>query len=276
MERSDGDVRGRVSSGLGPSRMRVTVADDALLPVLEAGSTVVVDCRDHTLVGGAIYAVRDGDRVGLWLFLDGFAGLGCRVAGRAVGTLSSLGEPSRWRGPLAIDAIALVGRVVEPAAGGLAELAAQQRRLAALRETTGTQLQRGGALGGPRPWPAGDSVEAVARAIAAELEDPAAAARLALEQRLDAIDARLALLDELIAAQPAASLADAIVKLETLAALQPLDSEDLEPRLLASALKALRRLATEPARPHLPGDVPARGEPLGSQLEPMAASPEVR
>jgi hypothetical protein len=94
--------------------MAVEVGDDALEPVLSAGSRVIVDCSDHGLEGGGIYAVRDGDRLDLWLYQPGFDGLGCRFAGRSIGTLTVLGGSFRLRGPLAVEAIRLVGRVVEP------------------------------------------------------------------------------------------------------------------------------------------------------------------
>jgi hypothetical protein len=275
MQTGDGDVRQRGGTGLEPWQLLVTVADDALEPVLEVGQTVIVDCSDHALVGGGLYAVRDGDRLELWLFVPGFAGLGCQLEGRAIGTLVGLGGTFRCRGPLDLAAIRLVGRVVEPAADALTELARQQRRLTGLRETTRALLLRSGAIVMPRPRPAGGSVEAMAQALAAELGDRAFADRFALEQRLDAIDARLAYLDELVASLPATGLAEALVKLETLAALQPAGAQDLEPRLLASALDALHRLAGDARRPGRSGGLPETAEPVAQPLE-LVASPRRR
>ena len=275
MQTGDGDVRQRGGAGLEPWQLPVTVADDALKPVLEVGQTVIVDCSDHALVGGGLYAVRDGDALELWLFVPGFAGLGCQLEGRAIGTLVGLGGTFRCRGPLDLAAIRLVGRVVEPAAGALTELARQQRRLTGLRETTRALLLRSGAIAMPRPRPASGSVEAMAQALAAELSDRAFADRFALEQRLDAIDARLAYLDELVASLPATGLAEALVKLETLAALQPAGAQDLEPRLLASALDALHRLAGESRRPGRSGGLPETAEPVAQPLE-LVASPRRR
>ena len=275
MQTSDGDVRERGDNGLEPWHLPVTVADDALEPVLEGGQTVIVDCSDHALVGGGLYAVRDGDTLELWLFVPGFAGLGCQLEGRAIGTLVGLGGTFRCRGPLDLEAIRLVGRVVEPAAGSLGDLARQVRRLTSLRETTRALLLRSGAIAMPRPRPIGGSVEAMAQALATELRDRIFADRFALEQRLDAIDARLAYLDELIASLPATGLAEALVKLETLAALQPADAQDLEPRLLASALVALHRLAGDAVRPGRSGGLPETVEPIGQPLE-LVASPRRR
>lgn len=275
MQTSEGDVRDRGGSRLEPWQLPVTVADDALEPVLEAGQTVIVDCSDHALVGGGLYAVREGDALELWLFVPGFAGLGCQLEGREIGTLVGLGGTFRCRGPLDLEAIRLVGRVVEPAAGALTDLACQQHQLAGLRETTRALLLRSGAIAMPRPRPTGGSVEAMALALVAELRDRAFADRFALEQRLDAIDARLAYLDEQIAALPATGLAEALVKLETLAALQPEGAQDLEPRLLASALDALHRLAGDAKRPGRSGRLPETAEPVAQPLE-LVASPRRR
>lgn len=275
MQSSDGDVREPGDMGLEPWQVSVTVADDALAPVLEAGQTVTVDCSDHALVGGGLYAVRAGDALELWLFVPGFAGHGCQLEGRAIGTLVGLGGTFRCRGPLALAAIRLVGRVVEPAADALGALARQQRQLSALRDTTRALLLRSGAIAMPRPQPGGGGVEAMAQALAAELRDRAFADRFALELRLDAIDARLAHLDELIAALPATGLAEALVKLETLAALQPAGAQDLEPRLLASALDALRRLAGEAMRPGRNGGLSEPTETVAQPLD-LLASPHLR
>ena len=250
-------------NGLAPWQLEVLVGDDALEPVLRAGQTVVVDCSDHALEGGGIYAVRDGNSLELWLYQAGFVGLGCRFAGQSIGTLVALGGSFRLRGPLPVDAIRLIGRVVEPGAeqtAALGELRQQQTRLLALRETTrAALLQRSGAATPERPWAAASTVAAVADGLATSLRNRAFADRFALEQRLDAVDARLAFLDELIATLPARGLGDALTKLETLAALEPTGADDLQTRLLSSAVAALQRLASEARRPGRDTGKPATG-----------------
>jgi|GEM_PF-2238941 len=266
-----------------PWQLTVTVGDDALEPVLRQGSTVVVDCSDHTLEGGGIYAVRDGDRLDLWLYQPGFDGLGCRFAGQSIGTLTVLGGSFRLRGPLPGEAIRLVGRVVEPGPeqpGALAELRDQQARLLGLRETTrAALLQCLVKAPAERGWAAAGSIEAIADSLAARLRERAFADRFALEQRLDAIDARLALLDELIAALPGRGLADALTKLETLAALQDAGIDDLQTRLLRSAITALQCVAGDGRRPGREADNEAKrqpaAEPPAQPLE-LVASPRQR
>ena len=244
-------------------QLEVLVGDDALEPALQASQTVVVDCSDHALEGGGIYAVRDGNSIELWLYQAGFVGLGCRFAGQSIGTLVALGGSFRLRGPLPDDAIRLIGRVVEPGAeqtAALGELRQQQTRLLALRETTrAALLQRSGTATHERPWAAAPTVAAVADGLAASLRNRAFADRFALEQRLDAVDARLAFLDELIATLPARDLGDALTKLETLAALEPTGADDLQTRLLSSAVAALQRLASEARRPGRDTGKPATG-----------------
>ncbi len=281
------DAEAMSGNGLAPWQLEVMVGDDSLEPVLPAGQKVVVDCSDHTLEGGGIYAVRDGDRLELWLYQPGFVGLGCRFAGQNIGTLVALGGSFRLRGPLSVEAIRLIGRVVEPDAeqpAALAELRQQQTRLLALRETTrAALLQCAGTATYERPWATAPTVAAVADGLAASLRNRAFGDRFALEQRLDAVDARLAFLDDLIASLPARGLADALTKLETLAALQSVGADDLQERLLSSALAALQRLASEARRPCRDtakavsgsGDDPETAEPLAQPLE-LVASPRRR
>ena len=266
----DREVSPASGAELAPWQLAVVVGDDALEPVLREGSTVVVDCSDHGLEGGGLYAVRDGDRLDLWLYRPGFDGLGCRFAGQSIGTLTVLGGSFRLRGPLPVGAIRLVGRVVEPGPDrpqALGALAHEQSRLLALRETTrAALLQRAGGAPSEHSWAGAATIEAVADGLAASLRNRAFADRFALEQRLDAIDARLALLDELIAALPARGLADALTKLQTLAALHDTTADDLEPRLLRSAIVALERLASDGRRPRRETDG-------GPQAEPAAVEP---
>ena len=282
----DGEPAVSTASGgkLAPWQLAVEVGDDALEPILREGSTVLVDCSDHGLEGGGIYAVRDGDRLDLWLYHPGFDGLGCRFAGQSIGTLIVLGGSFRLCGPLPVEAVRVVGRVVEPGPDrpqALAELREQQARLLALRETTRAALLQN-AVKAPveRHWTGACSLEAIADGLAARLRDRSFADQFALEQRLDAIDARLALLDELIAALPARGLADALTKLETLAALQDVGADDLQTRLLCSAITALQRVAADRRRPGREGNggatVEAAGaEPPAQPLE-LVASPRQR
>jgi hypothetical protein len=241
---------GEADAGLQPWQLRLAVADDALEPLLSEGRTVIVDCSDRTLESGGIYAVRDGDALALWLFLVGFSGQGCRLDGRSIGTLTVLGGSFRLRGPLATDAIKVVGRVVEPLTGSrpaLADLAAQQALLGALRETTRAALLQ---LPAARQClPAAVGIEQATSALQRALADRSFADRFALEQRLDAIDARLALTEELVAQTPADGLGDVLIKLDTLAALDVEDADALESRLLHSALDALRQMAGATRRP---------------------------
>ena len=271
------EARTVTSNGLAPWQLEVIVGDDALEPVLRAGQKVVVDCSDHALEGGGLYAVRDGDRLELWLYQPGFVGLGCRFAGESIGTLVALGGSFRLRGPLPVEAIRLIGRVVEPGAerkDSLAELRQQQTRLLALRETTrAALLQRSGTAANERPWAAAPTVAEVADGLAASLRNRAFADRFALEQRLDAVDARLAFLDELIASLPARGLGDALTKLETLAALQPAGADDLQTRLLSSAVEALQQVAGEARRPGRDTCKPATGAGGDSETADPPAQP---
>ncbi len=250
--RTDGD-------GIAPEpwQLRIAVEDDALEPLLRKGQTIIVDCSDRRLESGGIYAARDGDALALWLYLVGFSGLGCELGGEAVGTLAVLGGGFRLRGPLAAGAIRVVGRVIEPLTGrrpALADLAAQQQRLGALRGTTRAALLQLPAT--RRCLPSASSIEEGVSIVQQALADASFADRFMLEQRLDAIDARLALIEELIAETPAVGLDDSLVKLETLAGLGVDGCDALEPRLLHSALDGLRRLAGA-------GKRPGRETPLG-------------
>lgn len=244
------DENPSAEAALQPWQLRVQVADDALEPLLHEGQSIIVDCSDRTLASGGIYAVRDGDALALWLFLVGFSGLGCCLDGQPIGTLAVLGGEFRLRGPLATDAIRVVGRVLEPLTGSrpaLADLATQQARLGALRETTRAALLQ---LPAARQClPAAPSIEQAASALKRALADRSFADRFSLEQRLDSIDARLALTEELIAQTPADGLGDVLIKLEALAALDIEASDALEARLLRSALDALRPLAGATRRP---------------------------
>jgi len=268
-------------------QLRVTVPDDSLSPVLDAGAEVVVDCSDSAPVDGSLVAVRHGGALELWLYMAGFAGIGCRLAGRPVATLGVLGGGYRCRGPVDAERLRVVGRVLEPGAngcgGGLARLDEERRRLSVLRDSLRHALRR-------CPVPPDElrgfadvsSLATLAERFRQQLADATFGERFVLEQRLDVIDARLALLDELIADATAAGLADALVKLETLWQLQPaeLAPDDLEIRLLGSALPALRRMVADRARlggaaaPTPSGPAPS-AEPRPQPLE-LVASPRHR
>lgn len=260
-------------------QLRLVVADDALEPVLRAGASVVVDCSDSQPQDGSLVAVRHGGVVELWVYMAGFAGIGCQLAGRPIATLGVLGGTFRCRGPVDADRLRVVGRVLEPVGEGgclgggkgrgLARLDQERRQLTALRETLRQAIRRS-----PAPPDALrrhadiSSLAAVAERFREQLADPTFAERFVLEQRLDAIDARLGLLDELIADATATGLNDALVKLEALWQLQPagLAADDLEIRLLGSALPALRRLAADRTRL----DAGAKPSPAAPPAEPRA------
>lgn len=281
MRQDDGAIYGKASR-LQAWQLEVRVADDALRPVLQAGAVVVVDCSERQPVNGSLVAVRHGDALELWVYMAGFAGIGCRLAGLTVATLGVLGGTFRYRGPVDSASLRIVGRVLEPGADGrpdaLARLDDERQRLVAQRDTTRQALRR-------CPLPPEElsgfadlaTLPAVAERFGQQLADPTFGERFALELRLDAIDARLGLLDELIADATATGLADALVKLETLWQLQPADlaPDDLEMRLLGSALPALRRHVAERARlggAPPPGAASMAGETRAQPLE-LVTSP---
>lgn len=228
------------------SRLRaMVVADDALAPLLRQGQAVVVDWDDQELRTGGVYAFRDGKDLTLRLYLGGDDAFG----GRSGGTLVALSGDAELLGPVAVDSVAVIGRVVEPLTArppALADLGEQRRRLTSLRQKIAAALlQR---LERPAAGSAPISFGQAAEALPSEFDVPGAAQRLALERRLDAIDARLALLEALIAEAPADDLDDALVKLETLAALDLEGSDTLEARLLRSAMEAMQRIVAGSGR----------------------------
>jgi hypothetical protein len=116
----------------------------------------------------------------------------------------------------------------------------------------------------------------VAEDLALRLRERAFADRFALQQRLDAIDARLAFLDELIADLPARGLSDALTKLETLAALQDAGIDDLQTRLLRSAISALERAVRDARRPAREANGEAKIEPVEPPAQPLELVPSPR
>lgn len=237
---TDDKRTGAPAAGLTSRVFAMAVADDALAPLLRRGQAVVVDWDDQELQTGGVYAFRDGKDLTLRLYLGGDDALG----GRSGGMLAALSGDAEPLGLLAVDSVALVGRVVEPLTArppALTDLGEQRRRLLRpRRKIAAALLQRP-----PRPSvePAPMSFGQAVEVQQSEQDEPGAAQRFALEQRLDAIDARLALLEELIAETPADDLDDTLVKLQTLAALDVEGSDTLEARLLRSAIEAMQRIA---------------------------------
>ncbi|BCX18423.1 MAG: hypothetical protein KatS3mg117_2105 [Geminicoccaceae bacterium] len=251
-----------------PWLLAVPVEDDALAPSLPAGSVAVVDATDRRLVDGEIYAVRRAEAAELWLWCEGFARLGRSVGGRSVGTLASLGEPPRWRGPVEPEELVVLGRVVgalgpaEPAADLVLTLeqerAALAERLALARleldEVEREWHDRPNPLAGLEGLPPGE----LRARLEARRADPSVALRLDLQLRIDALEARIGRLETLIAEAPAISLEGVRTKLQLVWSLNhaplPAVEGDLERAAIASALRALDALlASEPAaRPAAP------------------------
>lgn len=239
-----------------PWLLAVPVEDDALAPSLPAGSVAVVDATDRRLIEGEIYAVRRADLVELWLWCEGFATLGRRIAGRLVGTLASLAEPPRWRGPVEPDELVVLGRVVGalgPAESGADPVPRLDQERATLAERLALARLERDELEldwHDRPNPL-DGLEGLAPAeLRARLQerraDPASALRLDLERRIEALEARIGRLETLIAESPAASLEAVRAKLQLVWSLNhaplPAVEGDLERAAIGSALRALDTL----------------------------------
>jgi len=238
-----------------PWQIHVVADDDALAPVVPAGGTVLVDCSDRKLADGGIFAVREDQDLQLWLYHEGFAGHGTMVGGRAVGTLSSLAGTFRCRGPVLIDKLLVVGRVVEPVsreAGDRAVDAWQRERaglIAALEETR-LGLRRLSAtmpvvdlFDEPTTGGEGGSVSRLARRFEDAMQHQDFARRFALEQRMDAVGARLMLIEECLADIEVTEIDDVYAKLQVLwdlhyAPFPPLQN-DLAARYIASSLRGL-------------------------------------
>jgi hypothetical protein len=261
-----------------PWLFALPVGDDALAPSLPAGSVAVVDATERRLIDGEPYALRRGDRVELWLWCEGFAALGRRLAGRPVGTLASLAEPPRWHGPVEPEELVVIGRVVgalgpaaaveDPVVRLEQERTALAERLALARlELAELELEWH-----DRPLPLAGLEGLPPGKLRARLEerraDPALALRLDLERRIEALEARIDRLETLIAETPAVSLEAVRTKLQLVWSLHhaplPAVEGDLERAAIGSALRALDTLLASDggARPATPEGPPPRSSVL--------------
>lgn len=245
-----------------PWLLALPVVDDALAPCLPAGSVAVVDTRERTLLDGEFFALIEGESVVFGLWCAGFAGLGERLAGRPVGTLASLAEPPRWRGPLEPDEPVVLGRVVGalgPSDGEEPVLRFERERATLVERSMLARLElRELELGWhDRPAPLAGLEDRAPAELRARLEerrrDPAVALRMDLERRIEALEARIGRLETAIAETPAVGLAAVRAKLQLVWQLNhapvPAVEGDLERAAIASALRALDELLAEPAGP---------------------------
>ncbi|MCB1972310.1 MAG: hypothetical protein H6851_17315 [Geminicoccaceae bacterium] len=247
----NGNGKDMTASGA-PWQIAARLEDDALTPVIERGSQVVIDCSDRTLVDGGIYAIREGDQLKIWLFHEGFAGLGTVISGRKVGTLSSVAGTFRCRGPIQLDKLLVVGRVLDMpqggyAAGSMAALRAERIALVNALEDARASLRR---ISGTTPAvdfndPNGavTSISKVTRRYEEAMQDEDFSRRFALEQKMDAIGSRLMHIEERIADTEVDDVDGAYTKLQVLWDLHyapfPNLQGDLGARFISSALRAL-------------------------------------
>ena len=245
------ETSGTSSETRAPWQIVLIMEDDALEPVVERGGSVVVDCSDRELIDGAIYAVRESNQLRPWLFHEGFAGQGSVIGGRRIGTLSSLGGGFRCKGPVPLDKILVVGKVMEPADTADALQALQRERealiealesaRATLRQLSGTTpaidlAERNGTT---------SSITRLTRRFEEAMQDDAQANRFAVEQRIDAIGSRLMYIEERIADAEIDDAAGARTKLQVLWDLHyapfPGLQNDLSARFISSTLRGLGR-----------------------------------
>lgn len=231
-----------------PWLIEITAADNALAPVITKNETVGVDCSERDLVDGGIYAVKTGDEVALWLFHEGFAGMGVLASGEDVGTLASLAGGFRCSGPLAIESVKVIGRLasdIQPT--DIGRYASERSLLVAALDECRNAIRRH--TGGLRelqwheaPQPA-DSLAKWRKRFDDLVADKEASKRFALEQRIDALNARLMFLEECIANSEAKSHQDVATKLRVLWDLHhapfPATHGDLAARIVATALNGL-------------------------------------
>ena len=234
----------------------------------------MVECSDRELIDGEIVAVRDGARVQLWLWQDGFAGLGRRFGGREAGALLPLAGRFRYVAPVEPETLEVVGRVIgtpgsveaaaDPALGS-----AEERR-ALLLALVDAEAERREIAGDPAfeeatvlPENAASMTPADLRAHLAEaLSDPRRSRRFVIEQRIDALETRLLRVEDRLAAAPTRSLAGVKAKLELLwdrhYALREDAGDGLGRAVLGTALSALAELA--PPIPMTHAGEPPRGD----------------
>lgn len=254
-----------------PWELRVTAQDDALSPSIGAGTVAVVDCNDRELIDGEIVAVRHGAHVQLWLWQDGFAGLGRRFGGREAGALLPLAGRFRYVAPVEPGTLEVVGRVIgtpgSVEAGADPALGLAEERRALLLALVDAEAERREIVGDPAfeqatvlPENATAMTPADLRAhLAVALSDPRRIRRFVIEQRIDALETRLLRVEDRLAAAATRSLAGVKAKLELLWDRHYALREDAGDRLgrsvLGTALSALAELAP-PAALAEAGDPP--------------------
>lgn len=231
-----------------PWLIEVKASDNALAPVVAKNEQVAIDCSERDLVDGAIYAVKNGDQVNLWLFQEGFAGQGPLASGEDIATLSSLAGGFRCSGPLAIGTIKVIGRLVGDVGEALVSKLAAERSLllVALDDCRSAMRRHSGSLRDLKSTDATQADDTLAvwrRRYDDMMADPSLSKRFALEQRIDAISARLMFLEDRIADAKTQEVADVTAKLQVLWDLHyapfPATHDDLAARVLASALNGL-------------------------------------
>ena len=248
---------GSMPATCAPWQIVMTADDDSLRPVIDNGADVIVDCSDRKLVDGGIYAIREDNELKLWLFHEGFAGQGALISARKIGTLSSLAGSFRCRGPVLLEKILVVGRVVDTtttapvAARVITSLQAQRAELVSALEEARSALRR---ISGTIPAVdlaeqngSGSSIAKLTRRFEEAMQDEAFARRFALEQKMDAIGSRLMHLEERIADAEVEDASGVLTKLQVLWDLHyapfPSLQGDLGARFISSALRGLGRLS---------------------------------
>ena len=268
----NGNGNGDMNMTSAPWQINARLDDDSLAPVFQRGSDVVIDCSDRLLVDGGVYAIREGDQLKLWLFHEGFAGLGTMIGGRKVGTLSSIAGAFRCRGPIQLDKLMVVGRVLDlprdgQPAGSMAALRSERTALVAALEEARTGLRRISgitpALDFSDPHGTTGSISRVTRRYEEAMQDEDFARRFTLEQKMDAIGSRLMHVEERIADSEVDDIDGAYTKLQVLWDLHyapfPNLQGDLGARFISSALRALGKTGRVQAS--------REEEPKGIQLQ---------
>jgi len=252
--------------------LAVEAADDALMPSIGAGETVLVDPRTRRLEHGAIIAVRAAHGTRLWLYQEGFLGLGsrrregCDDAGGTTATLSGLAGAFRLRAPVIAERLPLAGTVVarlgDPAGTDDADplgryIAERARLLGALAEAGTARGREDGAASAMatllRRIGERAGIAAMEKLFAEAMAEADFAQHFMVEQRVEALNARLFWLENAVADQEARSLGGIRAKLDMLWHQQyeafPDHQDDLGARVIRSALASLARLETEARRP---------------------------
>lgn len=264
-----------------PWHMKLTVETDDLAPLIAAKDRIIVDVSDSRLVEGEIYAVRDSNTIVLRLFREGVPALGRVVGEDAVGMLYGLLGSVTWRGPLLIDNLPIVGRVVglqggpECDADPVVALNNERQWLLEALHTVDdrlNRLRRQLPEDQRRPWPQDHAAMSVNELAAwfgerDELLDRFGAA--GLEHRFEALAARLGRIEALMTTHEAEGLNGVVAKLRLLWSLNyegfPEAEDQMEAKLIKSSLTALRRMVKSQSN--------GTGEPLRAK-ETASASME--